>query len=55
VDETFKQLIGETRAPLPMRPGLVERYDYMSGRETSLALAITRRALGKTEGSLGGL
>jgi hypothetical protein len=28
---------------------------YLSGCETSLALAITRRALGKTEGSLGGL
>src|SRR5215207_4459980 len=28
---------------------------YVSGCETSLALAITRRALGKTEGLLGGL
>src|SRR4051812_9806078 len=26
VDETFKQLIGETREPLPMRPGMVERF-----------------------------
>ncbi len=29
VDETFKQLIGETREPLPPRPGAVERYDHV--------------------------
>lgn len=29
VDETFKQLIGETREPLPAKPGAVERYDYV--------------------------
>ena len=29
VDETFKQRIGETREPLPMRPGTVERFDYV--------------------------
>ena len=28
IDETFKQLIGETRAPLPLGPGMVERYDH---------------------------
>ena len=41
VDETFKQLIGETRKPLPMRPGLVERYDYIYTRNgvASLFLA----------------
>ena len=27
-DETSKQLIQETRCPLPARPGQVERYDY---------------------------
>lgn len=27
-DETSKQLIGETRHPLPARPGQVARYDY---------------------------
>ena len=27
-DETSKQLIGETRQPLPARPGQVARYDY---------------------------
>jgi hypothetical protein len=29
VDESSKQLIGETREPLPMRPGAVERYDHV--------------------------
>jgi uncharacterized small protein (DUF1192 family) len=28
MDETPKQLIGETRVPLPAQPGQVERYDY---------------------------
>jgi hypothetical protein len=27
LDETFKQLIGETRQPLPATPGQLERYD----------------------------
>ena len=27
-DETSKQLVGETRLPLPAQPGLPERYDY---------------------------
>ena len=27
-DETNKQLIAETRLPLPMKPGQVQRYDY---------------------------
>jgi hypothetical protein len=41
VDETFKQLIGQTREPLPMRPGSVERFDYVYTRHggTSLFLA----------------
>jgi transposase len=41
VDETFKQLIGETREPLPMRPGTVERFDYVYTRNgvASLFLA----------------
>ncbi len=29
LDETFKQLIGETREPLPAKPGAVERYDHV--------------------------
>jgi DDE superfamily endonuclease len=32
VDATFKQLVGETRAPLPMRPGTMARYDYVYTR-----------------------
>lgn len=32
MDETFKQLIGETREPLPMKPGAVERYDHVYAR-----------------------
>ena len=41
MDETFKQLIGETRQPLPMRPGSVERFDYVYTRNgvASLFLA----------------
>jgi len=29
IDETFKQLIGETRQPLPPRPGSLERFDHV--------------------------
>jgi hypothetical protein len=38
LDETFKQLIGETREPLPLRPGDVERFDsvYVRNGVTSL-------------------
>jgi len=32
LDETFKQLIGETREPLPPRPGHVERFDHVYTR-----------------------
>jgi len=32
MDETFKQLIGETREPLPPRPGQVERFDHVYTR-----------------------
>jgi hypothetical protein len=41
VDETFKQLIGETRAPLPPRPGSLERVDHACTRNgvASLFLA----------------
>src|ERR1700730_19173240 len=28
LDETSKQLISETRAPIPMKPGSPARYDY---------------------------
>jgi hypothetical protein len=32
-DESSKQLIAETRAPLPLQPGLVARYDYEYERQ----------------------
>jgi len=41
LDETFKQLIGETRQPLPLRPGDVERFDsvYVRNGVTSLFMS----------------
>jgi hypothetical protein len=41
MDETFKQLIGEVREPLPPMPGRVERYDsvYVRNGVASLFLA----------------
>jgi hypothetical protein len=41
MDETFKQLIGEVREPLPPAPGQVERYDsvYVRNGVASLFLA----------------
>lgn len=41
VDETFTQLIGEEREPLPMAPGRMERYDsvYVRNGVASLFLA----------------
>jgi hypothetical protein len=41
LDETFKQLIGETREPLPSAPGRAERYDcgYVRNGTASLFLA----------------
>lgn len=40
VDETFKQLIGETRQPLPMRPGRVERFDHVYTRNGVASLFV---------------
>src|SRR3712207_5727570 len=41
VEETFRKSIGETVQPLPMRPGSVERFDYVYTRNgvASLFLA----------------
>jgi hypothetical protein len=38
VDETFKQLIGETKEPLPLRPGAVERVDHVYVRHGTASL-----------------
>jgi len=40
MDETFKQLIGETRAPLPVRPGSVARFDHVYTRNGVASLFI---------------
>jgi hypothetical protein len=41
IDETSKQLIGEMRTPLPLGPGMIERYDHEHVRHgtTNLFLA----------------
>ena len=39
LDETFKRLIGQTREPLPARPGPVERYVHVRTGVASLLLA----------------
>ena len=41
LDETFKQLIGETRQPLPPAPGQVERYDSVYVRNGVANLFMT--------------
>lgn len=40
IDETFKQLIGETRKPLPGKPGSVERYDHVYTRNGVASLFV---------------
>jgi hypothetical protein len=41
LDETFKQLIGETREPLPPMPGQVERYESVYVRNGVASLFMT--------------
>ena len=38
LDETSKQLVAETRTPLPMQPGLPARYDYEYERNGTASL-----------------
>jgi hypothetical protein len=40
MDETFKQLIGETREPLPPMPGQVERFDHVYVRNGVASLFV---------------
>jgi DDE superfamily endonuclease len=40
LDETFKQLIGETRQPLPPQPGSVERFDHVYTRNGVASLFV---------------
>lgn len=46
LDETFKQLIGETRQPLPPKPGQVQRYDSVYVRNGVASLFMTFEPLG---------
>lgn len=45
MDETFKQLIGETREPLPAQPGAVERYDHVYTRNGVASLFMASEPL----------
>jgi DDE superfamily endonuclease len=49
LDETFRQLIGEVRQPLPLQPGVVERYDsvYVRNGVASVFLALEPLAGGR--------
>ena len=40
LDETFKQLIGETREPLPSAPGRAERHDCVHVRNGTASLSL---------------
>jgi hypothetical protein len=40
LDETFKQLIGQTREPLRLRPGSVERFDHVYQRNGVASLFV---------------
>jgi hypothetical protein len=46
MDETFKQLIGETREALPVRPGSVERFDHVYTRRGTASLFVAFEPLG---------
>src|SRR5438094_2011517 len=46
VDETFKQLIGETREPLPVKPGAVARFDHVYTRNGVASLFLASEPLG---------
>src|ERR1700743_2155555 len=45
MDETFKQLIGETREPLPPAPGRVERFDHVYVRNGVASLLLAFEAI----------
>ncbi len=45
LDETFKQLVGETREPLPTRPGAVERFDHVYVRNGVASLFLATEPL----------
>ena len=43
LDETSKQLIVETRKPIPAKPGQIERYDYEYRRNGTANLFVLDR------------
>ena len=45
MDETFKQLIGEVRVLLPVRPGAVERHDHVCTRNRVASLFLASEPL----------
>lgn len=45
VDETFKQLIGETREPLPVKPGALARFDHVYTRNGTASLFLASEPL----------
>jgi hypothetical protein len=45
-DETSKQLVSETRTPLPMEPGKPERVDYEYERKGTANLFLVTQPLG---------
>ena len=53
LDETSKQLVAETRTPLPARPGRPVRYDYEYERNgtASLFMLFARSKVGETSRS----
>jgi len=46
MDETSKQLVGETRQPLPLRPGEPERYDHEYERHGTANIFLFTEPLG---------
>ena len=46
MDETSKQLVAETRKPLPPRPGEPERYDYEYERHGTANIFLFTEPLG---------
>ena len=45
IDETIKQLIGETRTPLPVCPGAVARHDHVYARNGVASLFLASEPL----------
>jgi hypothetical protein len=53
LDESFQQLIGEVREPLPAQPGAVERYDNVYVRNGVARVFLAFEPLGGAGGTCG--